>query len=445
MLSMSNKNGFGCKSLTLEEGCQNFSLVASHLENLIVTDCSNFSFRTSAKIGRLKVMQCKEIKESIVSAGEKLELVDLKFVRSLSISFIYGADICINRIDSLENLTLQQENVADAERRNSSVLVTNSKFRSIAIKGRGRKSDVAPYETDIEFKDVDCIDAILASMNIGSLSLCFRTISSLNISDLDVSDKFSVRTNHLKHENLRLDLFSIQDSAFSGAAYIAGFNSIKKFSITNSKFEGTTEFSNMTFLSTPDFSNTDFYPISAMPTEKSFDIFDTENNDTILELNKLNLLKQIASKKMDRRFQADIFAVEQKYRRARKIGSRSERLFSYLYDKTSNYGRSILLPVVWIILMVFASAICLGFLELYSKQDQPVWSLSLPIDWQIISNSAANSLSNTFLPFRFLTQNLSEYGSHSLFFLAISFLQSLFSVFLLAMFAIAVRWNFKRD
>lgn len=136
--------------------------------------------------------------------------------------------------------------------------------------------------------------------------------------------------------------------------------------------------------------------------------------------------------------EAMFYALEQKSLRKRHDTPRVVKLFSLLYEITSDYGRSLLRPLVWFLVFFFASYFTYAHIAVLYGPPMPIDALSLAVE-QVTR------------PFSIWTANYSDRAwieaalvEQPVLVRFIASAQSIFCLSFLALFLLALRWRFKR-
>ena len=209
----------------------------------------------------------------------------------------------------------------------------------------------------------------------------------------------------------------------------------------NRKFESFTDFSNAVFGVAPDFHGCSLHQATFFTGAKFLDRTDGEVE--IDAASAYRTLKLAMEEKRARTEQARFFALEQKALRASGQIKGWNWLFSWLYEKTAEYGQSFIRPLVC---LLFASAV---FLPLYLWIDAScvgVDQIVCPNGTRVpdIGDNLNYTFQQLFLPFEPFRERAS--GNDIPFAKAIlAGFHSVLNFTFLALFLLALRWRFKRD
>ena len=201
----------------------------------------------------------------------------------------------------------------------------------------------------------------------------------------------------------------------------------------NRCFEGTTLFNNIVFHKAPKFHGGKLHQFTDFNGAKYLDISaDAESSYRTLKL----FMENIRSP----RDQANFFAYEQKCHRKRKDVSVGVKLFSWLYEISSDYGRSLIRPLIAMFTTIILSTL------IYAYQGSKTISFNLPVNWNRILEALIFSIQQSVSPFYVWKVNSApDWYFNSLNCLKITAtIQSLLILSLFAIFLLALRWNFRR-
>lgn len=215
-------------------------------------------------------------------------------------------------------------------------------------------------------------------------------------------------------------------------------------SFKRSLFAGRARFVNRRFLDTSDFREAiftvapEFYSC-ALHQDTDFDgaqFRDTKSTKEVNAAQAYRTLKLAMESVRSRDDQARFYALEQRSLRARKDTPRAVKVVSWLYETTTDYGRSFLRPVGWLIITfaVFATAYLLalardGGTTIMLAEAEPVVRFTLR---QVFRPFEAFSIRQTDPT---VPLGLAIWGA----------VHSLLNFSLLALFLLAVRRRFKMD
>jgi uncharacterized protein YjbI with pentapeptide repeats len=123
--------------------------------------------------------------------------------------------------------------------------------------------------------------------------------------------------------------------------YGSSFDSDVTFN--NRRFLGSTNFGKCTFIRAPNFHNCDLHQDTVFPPERFF-------KDTNIEgaVSAYRTLKFAMENVRARREEGMFYALEQKSLRNDPEVSKTAKLFSWLYEKTADYGQSMGRPLAWL-------------------------------------------------------------------------------------------------
>jgi len=279
-----------------------------------------------------------------------------------------------------------------------------------------------------------------------------KVSGTIYIEDLNIKGKLAIQNCDCKKENERLprfqgynirvkgdtcfddlniDLdFHLSHSEFHDT-FLARRSTFGSSMFTNCKFLGYTDFTDTIFIRPPRFDGAKLHQHTVFPKEENFHI--TKQKNYIDEdIAAFGTLKSIASNSLNRRQQGMFFALEQKYLRTYNKLNGFDRFISKVYEIISNYGRSLGRPLLWLFGFFFF------FFFIYAILQSPILDMSLTIDNKILISAAKLSWTNTVIPLKSIS-----YDSIPL--MIISTIQSVLSLVLIALFLLALRWEFKRD
>lgn len=210
-----------------------------------------------------------------------------------------------------------------------------------------------------------------------------------------------------------------QDVMFGGVADFSG-----------RIFSTQTTFARTTFDIAPNFHGCKFHP------DIDFDGAYFRDTDSVGAARAYRTLKLAMEEHRSRDDEGRFYALEMKSRRKLKDTPISVKIFSWLYEISSDYGRSFLLPV----LCLFGSAIV--FSLLYLAIDNPN-----PIEWKDVANVARFTLRQIVRPFADLAYT-GVFGQNTrvtvpLGLALLAALQSVISVGFVAITLVALRRRFR--
>ena len=201
----------------------------------------------------------------------------------------------------------------------------------------------------------------------------------------------------------------------------------------NRKFTDTTSFLNAKFFRAPSFHNCDFHQ------DTIFEGAEFKDGSTE-SASAYRTLKQQMENFRARREEGKFYALEQRCLRNNTSIPKSVRIFSRLYDITSDYGQSIGRPLLLLIVDL------LVFSLIYALIGHACCDFSSSIDWRVTGNMFELSIEQMVNPFWIWRIDNLPYGPDKWFFLVkcIATFQSLVTLAFLALFFLALRWRFKR-
>ena len=218
-----------------------------------------------------------------------------------------------------------------------------------------------------------------------------------------------------------------------------------RLDFSGSHIDGVANFNNRTFKEVADFSGRvfgrppKFHGASLHQGTKwrGTDFTDTESDDAEQDYRTLRLaMEQIR----DRPQEAVFFALEQRAMRHQAKWWQLRKWLSYGYDWTCDYGRSAGWPLAWLAGVAFLFLMAYGwFSEGYFDQPAEADELLTFIVRQIVKPFAVWGPLKTHGE---LWSNLSE--GRAFLFRVLATLQSLLSLGLIALFILALRWQFRR-
>lgn len=221
----------------------------------------------------------------------------------------------------------------------------------------------------------------------------------------------------------RRDVLVIDRLDFSKATFHSDFE------CREVNFRGYLDFSGCVFYRAPRFPHCTLRPDTDFPQIDGF--LDT----SVAAESAYRTLRHETEQSRYRSQEGVFFTLEQRCRRQRGDISGLERTFSALYDWVSQYGQSLGRPVVWLV------GLTALFAGLYAYFDNPYQGRMALADGPALTRALDFSFQQVFQPFRIWAA--AEPGP-GLAVKLIASVQSLCSFGLLACFAIAVRWRFRR-
>ncbi|MFT4580078.1 MAG: hypothetical protein ACI8PD_000535 [Nitrospinales bacterium] len=217
-----------------------------------------------------------------------------------------------------------------------------------------------------------------------------------------------------------------------------GFNGSSfgsSITFNNRSFLASTNFEKCTFIRAPNFHNCNLHQDTVFPPERFF-------KDTNIEgaVSAYRTLKFAMENVRARREEGMFYALDQKSLRNDPEVSKTAKFFSWLYEKTADYGQSMGKPLACL------GGVTGGFFVLYfaiacayASQTKSYWELAL--------KTLGFSFKQAFQPFYVLRQPSLEWLTDITgirWVKALATLESLFILGLFALFLLCVRWNFKR-
>ena len=221
-------------------------------------------------------------------------------------------------------------------------------------------------------------------------------------------------------------------------------NCISFLNASNAVFKSKVTFHDRNFTAWVDFSNCIFHKApqffgSILHHDTNFE------KATFLGISSTSarmyrVLKQSMGNILAHREEAMFYALEQKCIRKNRNVSPSIRFFSWLYEKTSNYGQSVSRP------FYVGFIVILTFTLIYSILGAR-WSGLLPsISWSLFVNSLLFTIKQSVSPFRVWLEGSTPawYQGDLQLLQFIATIQSLLILSIFTVFLLALRWNFKR-
>ena len=120
----------------------------------------------------------------------------------------------------------------------------------------------------------------------------------------------------------------------------------------------------------------------------------------------------------------------------------TERLFSILYRRSSDYGNNLLYPIAWFFGLLFCVWLPLIALAIFLSTDGSHKILMQAPDFGIWKQALREALVSSFIPFRSLANFEGELPWWGY---LVIVTQGFTSVWLASVFALTLRWKFKRD
>ncbi|MBT0721054.1 hypothetical protein HGT70_07130 [Rosenbergiella collisarenosi] len=211
---------------------------------------------------------------------------------------------------------------------------------------------------------------------------------------------------------------------------------VQKLNLKNRELIHEIDFSNTYFHTPPIIHGSNIPEGSIIPDRKYF-----IGKNGVNDASRYRALRFIMESQRNRDLEGMFFSLEQESLLNSKTKTKKYLSVSYLYYILSDYGTNYRTP-----LFILLTSIPL-FTIIYSMVNSTTLSINLPLDWKLITQSFIMALKQTFLPFDLLRNNnmVSDGapGTHIALIL-ISLVNSIFSVSLLALSGLALRWKFKR-
>lgn len=229
--------------------------------------------------------------------------------------------------------------------------------------------------------------------------------------------------------NIEVQVLGFPESNFKGSFFK------EKVVFNNRKFLSSTDFESCTFYRAPEFHNCELHQDTVFPPEKNFK--DTESEGAV---RAYRTLKLAMGNVQAHREQGMFYALEQKSLRNDPEVFKTAKLFSWLYEKTANYGQSMGWPLVWLLSIIFgAFGVYFAIACAYASQIKSYGELAF--------KTLGFSFKQAFQPFYVLRQPSLDWITDVngiRWVKALATLESLFILGLFALFLLCVRWNFKR-
>ncbi|HSW69138.1 MAG TPA: hypothetical protein VLI69_03125 [Gammaproteobacteria bacterium] len=241
--------------------------------------------------------------------------------------------------------------------------------------------------------------------------------------------------------------FSFSESCLVKKNFIGNiFYSIKfencKFeevNFNNRIFKSTTDFSSCVFNKAPYFFNCIFHQHTIFPPQKNFK--DTHSKSAA---HAYRALYRAMSDLRDRGYESMFYALIQKSERKSGIQPFHVRIASWLYEKITNYGQDIGMPLLWLLVITLLFSLC------YAMLKSPIINFSASINWAIIGNGIDTSIKQIVKPFSFYSDSGNTFfnsltTTDRVYFKIFAISQTIFSWSLITLFLLSMRWKFKKD
>lgn len=279
----------------------------------------------------------------------------------------------------------------------------------------------------IKLTDIEINENFSISKTDFSLSHDFE--DCLHIKNVKVTERCRLSDLHF-YANVR-----INNCVFNGEFELFGCYFKKKALFNNNKFFDITNIRITSFERPPNFTGSQLHPLTLFPDIKNIKLGSISLPNQLQDIQSLRYLKSHSAKVMDRRQQSLFFKLEQNCLIQANQIKGIERILSRLYEIFSNYGTSVKKPFLWLIIFIIVFSLMNYVLTIGFVSD-----LFQSVHKEIIKQSILQSLENTFLPFKVILKK-----ELKLSIILFGVLQSIISILLLALFGLALRWNFKRD
>lgn len=217
------------------------------------------------------------------------------------------------------------------------------------------------------------------------------------------------------------------------------FDHIVRYS--NRNFRNSTDFSNAVFGVAPDFHGCSLHQSTLFTGAKFLDRIDSEVE--IDAASAYRTLKLAMEELRARNEQARFFALEQKALRASGQIKGWNKLFSWLYELTANYGQSFIRPLVCLLV---AFAVFFGLYLWIDASCVGIDQIACPNGTRVpnIRDNLNYTFQQLFLPFQPFRQRASDNDIRLVKSMLAAF-HSVLNFTFLALFLLALRWRFKRD
>ncbi|MES2614466.1 MAG: pentapeptide repeat-containing protein, partial [Bdellovibrionota bacterium] len=262
----------------------------------------------------------------------------------------------------------------------------------------------------------------------------FHSSSDFDLAKFNGNVNFS-SSHFFSSANFKSNSNSDKSSKFQGEVNFSNvkFHGIINFS--NRTFNNKTNFSGCIFENAPEFHNCTFHQNTKFPEYRNFK--DTKSEDASRAYRTLSLA--MAHFKA-RREEAMFYALEQKSLRKNLVFF--DKVFSYCYDISSNYGQS-LGNVFFSMFILF-----ILFLTIYGMWFSPNININSSVDYEIIRESFVYTIQQIVKPFNVWIANNHSSNSnvhYVLFLKIVSTIQSLLFLIFITLLVFTIRWKFKRE
>jgi len=254
------------------------------------------------------------------------------------------------------------------------------------------------------------------------IDLSNTAIRNIEANNSDLGKCFDFFSGNLIDEDQQKVNYLAIKNCYMGISYFHG-----------RRFHNSLDFSNSQFQNPPEFYNSEIPHGSIFPSSQNFYVSGSDRSIAAFRALRLQMEEQ-----RNRELEGEFFYLEQKSILNNK--SKSGNWLRYAYGLISDFGNNAVKPLA----ILLATMLC--FTLFYALIMSPEVSVSLPIDYELLSKSMHFSTKQMTLPFwsvRNLTPLLDkEVQTHPIMYLAI--IQSIVSLICIALSALAIRWRFKR-
>lgn len=269
----------------------------------------------------------------------------------------------------------------------------------------------------------------ISNSQIGKINfhLFGATIENIEISDSSLKD---LDCGTIKKEK--------DDSAHHDSIYNISItnSSLNKFSVRHRKIIHEIVLTNSTFKVPPQFFDANIPEGSEFPNQKHFLSRKGDHDASCYRA-----LRFIMESQRNRELEGMFFSLEKESLLNNQSKIKKYLSISYFYFLLSDYGTNYRTPLLTLLVSIPI------FTLIYSAINSNTISFSLPIDWDLIIKSFIITLKQTFLPFEILRNNdflSAKPSTPAILTIFTGVINSLFSISLLALSALALRWKFKR-
>lgn len=255
-------------------------------------------------------------------------------------------------------------------------------------------------------------------------------ISLRNIKFHDLAD-FSAQSHRI-YDNRNLEEGVFHTISFNGCSF-------QEVDFTNRKFKSKTDFTACVFNKAPNFHGCIFHQHTIFPSQNNFKDVSTDG-----AASAYRVIYRAMSDLKDRGYESMFYALVQRSERKSGMQPYHVRVASWLYEVTTNYGQSIGRPLVVLLLVT------IFFSCLYALLASPVIDVYASIDWGIVGNSIDLSVFQIVKPFAFYSDKSTKMvqillRGHPITFKLTAICQTIFSLSLVTLFLLSLRWKFKKD